>query len=75
MPSTRALPSILAVLALTVGVGTPALQAQQTGPVLDGSPPPEWPQSITRDDRGRATVRAIRLDEPLTLDGRLDESI
>ena len=42
--------------------------------VLDGSPPPEWPVSITRDDLGRATVRAIRLDEPLVLDGRLEES-
>ncbi len=67
--------SIPALLGLTLGVGTPALQAQDNGPTLDGSPPPEWPQSITRDDRGRATVRAIRLDEPLSLDGRLDEAV
>lgn len=44
------------------------------GPVLDGSPPPVFPASITRDELGRATVRAIPLDEPFVLDGRLDES-
>jgi hypothetical protein len=43
--------------------------------LLDGAPPPVPPESITRDDRGRATVRAIRLDAPLTVDGRLDESV
>ncbi|NNF39053.1 MAG: carbohydrate binding family 9 domain-containing protein, partial [Gemmatimonadetes bacterium] len=75
MLGTRSILPIAAVLTLTLGAGTPALHAQQTGPVLDGSPPPEWPQSITRDDRGRATVRAIRLDAPLTLDGRLDEAV
>ncbi|MDH3424736.1 MAG: carbohydrate binding family 9 domain-containing protein, partial [Gemmatimonadota bacterium] len=42
---------------------------------IDGSPAPILPESITRDERGRATVRAIRLDEPLVLDGRLDESV
>ncbi|MGB0543572.1 MAG: DUF5916 domain-containing protein [Longimicrobiales bacterium] len=43
--------------------------------VIDGSPPPVLPASITRDDRGRATVRAIRLETPLVLDGRLDEAV
>ena len=42
---------------------------------IDGSPPPEFPESITRDERGRATVRAIRLDEPLVVDGILDEPV
>ena len=42
---------------------------------IDGSPPPVPPESITRDERGRATVRAIRLDEPLVVDGQLDESV
>ena len=31
--------------------------------------------SVTRDERGRATVRAVRLTEPLRLDGRLDEGV
>src|SRR5688572_25998406 len=43
--------------------------------VIDGSPPPEPPDTITRDARGRATVRAIKLTEPLRLDGVLDEAV
>ena len=31
--------------------------------------------SVTHDERGRATVRAYRLTEPLRLDGQLDEAI
>jgi hypothetical protein len=31
--------------------------------------------SVTRDENGRATVRAVRLTEPLRLDGRLDETV
>ena len=47
-----------------------------SGPVvIDGSPPPVAPASITRDEAGRATVRAIGLSEPLTLDGQLDEDV
>ena len=30
---------------------------------------------ITRDDAGRASLRAVRLTEPLRLDGQLDESL
>ena len=30
---------------------------------------------MTRDARGRATVRAVRISSPLRLDGRLDESV
>ncbi len=38
-------------------------------------PPPVPPDVITRDDAGRATVRAVRLTEPLDLDGTLDEPV
>ena len=41
--------------------------------VLDGPPPPAPPEVIARDDRGRATVRAVRLDSAMNIDGRLDE--
>lgn len=41
----------------------------------DGPPAPVWPEVITRDDTGRATVRATRLAQPLEIDGRLDEEI
>ena len=59
---------------------TPALAQEIQGSsdpeiVLDGAPPPVPPASITRDERRRATVRAIKLSEPLRLDGRLDEEV
>ncbi|MGI9627075.1 MAG: DUF5916 domain-containing protein [Longimicrobiales bacterium] len=44
-------------------------------PRIDGSPAPTAPATITRDAQGRATVRAIRLSEPLRLDGELDEAV
>ena len=42
---------------------------------IDGPPAPAPPAVINRDERGRATVRAIRLTEPIRLDGRLDEGV
>jgi hypothetical protein len=43
--------------------------------VIDGPPPPGAPAVISRDNAGRATMRAVRLEEPLHLDGHLDESV
>ena len=41
-----------------------------------GAPPsPVPPEVLSRDEAGRATVRAVRLTEPLDLDGSLDESV
>ncbi len=48
--------------------GTPAARAQTP-------PAPVGPAVITRDAERHATVRAVRLSEPLTIDGRLDESV
>jgi hypothetical protein len=33
------------------------------------------PAVITRDDKGGATVRAVRIDQPLKIDGQLDEEV
>lgn len=44
------------------------------GVIIEGPPPPEPPAVITRDG-GRATIRAIKLSEPLAVDGRLDELV
>ncbi|OFW18023.1 MAG: hypothetical protein A3F69_03275 [Acidobacteria bacterium RIFCSPLOWO2_12_FULL_66_10] len=33
------------------------------------------PAVVNRDDRGRATLRAVRIEQPLMLDGRLDEDV
>ena len=54
--------------------------AQDNGPaaaalVIDGSPAPVAPEMITRDARGRATVRAVKLQTPLRLDGQLDDEV
>ena len=42
--------------------------------VIDGPPPPQPPDVISRDPAGRATVRAVRVADALTIDGRLDET-
>ena len=42
---------------------------------IDGPPPPNPPAVITRDERGRATIRAIKLTEGIRLDGQLDEQV
>lgn len=52
----------------------PVLAHAQT-PTIDGPPAPIAPAVVSRDSAGRATVRAIRLASPLTLDGRLDEEV
>jgi len=41
---------------------------------IDGPPPPAPPDIISRDDRGGVTLRAIRLSDPLEVDGKLEES-
>ena len=43
---------------------------------IAGVPPiPIFPETITRDGSGGATIRAVRLTAPLRLDGQLDEPI
>jgi hypothetical protein len=41
----------------------------------DAPPEPIAPEVITRDGEGRATVRAVRLNEPLRVDGTLEEAL
>jgi len=41
----------------------------------NGPPPPALPATIVRDAEGRTTVRAIRLNAPLRIDGQLDEAL
>ena len=45
------------------------------GGVIDGPPPPNPPAVISRDERGRATIRAIKLTAAIRLDGQLDEQV
>ncbi len=43
--------------------------------IVGAPPPPVPPATINRDASGRATLRAVRLEEPLRLDGVLDEGV
>ena len=49
--------------------------ADQSGVRIDGPPPPVPPETVTRDADGRATMRAVRLAEPLRVDGALAEAV
>ena len=49
--------------------------ASVLGVALDGPPPPVPPEVVSRDAQGRVTMRAVRLEEGLVLDGRLDERV
>ncbi len=64
------LPSSVTAQAAARGDGAAAPSVR-----IDGSPAPLAPASITRDALGRPTVRAIRLEGPLVLDGVLDEAV
>ena len=63
------------VLSLAVAPWLAAAPQEPAGSAIDGPPAPVPPATIRRDANGRATVRAVRLDAPLRLDGVLDEAI
>jgi TolB-like protein len=46
-----------------------------TGALIDGPPAPVAPATITRNASGDATIRAVRLEAPLDMDGALDETV
>src|SRR5687767_6473053 len=50
--------------------GSVELPFTYTGPA-----PPALPATVARDAEGRTTVRAVRLDAPLRIDGLLDEAL
>ncbi|HEY7446128.1 MAG TPA: DUF5916 domain-containing protein [Vicinamibacterales bacterium] len=67
---------ILAATSNSSAQSGPAAAPAAAAPIpIAGPPPPVAPAVITRDDAGRATLRAIRLTQPLRLDGQLDESL
>jgi hypothetical protein len=47
----------------------------QNGTPIEGPPAPEAPEVVARDAEGRVTVRAVRLAEPLVLDGLLHDPV
>ena len=67
----RAIPLILWLAG--VATGSPAFA--QNGSPVDGPPAPVAPEVVSRDAQGRVTVRAVRLTEPLVIDGLLRDPI
>ena len=73
--------AVLALLSFRLVAPSPAASqslsaandAADAAPVVPAPPLP--PAVIARDPEGRVTVRATRLDQPLVLDGRLDEEV
>jgi hypothetical protein len=43
--------------------------------IIDGPAPPDTPGAMARDAGGKSTIRAIKLTEPLRVDGALDEAV
>ncbi len=74
LPERRRL-AISACLAMCLSISVSPASAQSPPATIDGPPPPLAPETVSRDDAGRATVRAIALTEPLHLDGKLDENV
>lgn len=54
---------------------TAAGQSANSPVIVNGPAAPIAPKVIARDDAGHATIRAVRITTPITLDGRLDETI
>ena len=79
MTAGRAARTFLA-LAAALAMATTAQAGQTTAGAVDadapgGPPPPAPPAIIARDAAGRVTLRAVRLEEPLDVDGALDERL
>jgi TolB-like protein len=61
LPPTATAPPTVAAFELPTGYAGPL--------------PPVAPEVVSRDPQGRMTLRAVRLDTPLQLDGQLDERV
>ena len=83
--SSRPVPLLAALVLLLLpwALGADQVEPSREGvagqvgpvPVIDGPPPPTPPEVMNRDAEGRVTVRALQLEEPIRLDGLLDESL
>jgi hypothetical protein len=65
----------VAAAAASAGQRSETAVAVPSGSPDDAPPPPVAPAVINRNAAGRATVRAVQVDFPVRIDGRLDESI
>ncbi len=66
----------MALIPTVTAVSATSPQPEQTvSPSPNGPSSPIPPEVITRDAAGGVTVRAVRVDEPLRIDGELDEFV
>ncbi|MCC6245914.1 MAG: carbohydrate binding family 9 domain-containing protein [Gemmatimonadaceae bacterium] len=65
--------STLSLLALSTHAFSSA--DAQSNTAISGPPAPAAPATINRDAAGRTTVRALKLEKPLSVDGVLDEDV
>jgi len=68
-------PRLLATIGLVALFGAPAVAQQSDVPSLSDPSVPALPETMTRTEDGRVTIRAIPLTSPLKIDGVLDEPI
>ena len=74
-PVTAILYTVSVLLGCPTGVDAQApVSSEANGITIEGPPPPTAPDVINRDDEGRATLRAVRIAEPLRIDGELNEA-
>ena len=69
----RLLPATLIVWVGVAAIASPAFG--QAGSTIDGRLVPVPPEVVSRDSEGRVTVRAVRLTEPLVIDGFLRDPV
>ncbi len=67
--------ALIAVLATTAAEAQPASPTPPPAARSDGPPIPTLPDTISRDDQGRATAIAVRVPTPMRIDGVLDEAL
>ena len=67
-------PLVLAVV-LAAAPGDAQEKATDPSAATGGLALPEPPATAARNDEGEITIRAVRLEEPLELDGALDEAV
>src|SRR5262245_47034686 len=72
-PTLRALAALVLTAAAAPAVGW-AQSPPDAGQTFDGPPAPSAPSVMTRDADGRVTIRAVRVESPLAIDGVLDDA-
>jgi hypothetical protein len=63
------------VLYALVALLAAPVEALGQEPIIDGPPAPLAPEVVSRNEEGRATIRAVRVASPIRIDGALDDSL